>query len=44
MLKVCDGVMTQLSRIVDLYFNYDSIVVVTKVYFRREESGNLIRL
>ena len=29
MLKVCDGVMTQLSRIVDLYFSYDSIVVVT---------------
>ena len=28
MLKVCDSVMTQLSRIVDLYFNYDSIVVV----------------
>ena len=27
MLKVCDSVMTQLSRIVDLYFNYDSIVV-----------------
>ena len=29
MLKVCDSVVTQLSRIVDLYFNYDSIVVVT---------------
>ena len=29
MLKVCDSVMTQLSRIVDLYFSYDSIVVVT---------------
>ena len=27
MLKVCDSVMTQLSRIVDLYFSYDSIVV-----------------
>ena len=26
-LKVCDSVMTQLSRIVDLYFSYDSIVV-----------------
>ena len=29
MLKVCDSVMTQLSRIVDLYFSYDSIVLVT---------------
>ena len=29
MLKVCDSVVTQLSRIVDLYSNYDSIVVVT---------------
>ena len=29
MLKVCDSVMTKLSRIVDLYFSYDSIVVVT---------------
>ena len=38
MLKVCDGVMTQLSRIVDLYFNYDSIVIVTEVNYRREES------
>ena len=43
MLKVCDGVMTQLSRIVDLYFNYDSIVIVTEVYYRREESQNLIK-
>ena len=38
MLKVCDSVMTQLSRIVDLYFNYDSIVIVTEVYYRCEES------
>ena len=37
-LKVCDSVMTQLSRIVDLYFNYDSIVLGTEVYYRREES------
>ena len=36
--------MTQLSRIADLYFNYDSIVVVTEVYYRREESRNLIKL
>ena len=42
MLKVCDGVMTQLSRIVDLYFNYDSRVLVTEVYYRREESQNFI--
>ena len=42
MLKVCDSVMTQLSRIVDLYFNYDSIVVVTEVYYIREESRNFI--
>ena len=42
MLKVCDSVVTQLSRIVDLYFNYDSIVVVTEVYFRREESQNYL--
>ena len=41
-LKVCDSVMTQLSRIVDLYFSYDSIVVVTEVYYRREESRNLL--
>ena len=39
MLKVCDSVMTQLSRIVDLYFNYDSIVVVTDL---REESRNYL--
>ena len=43
MLKVCDGVMTQLSRTVDLYFNYDSIVVVTEVYYLREESQNLFK-
>ena len=43
MLKVCDGVMTQLSRIVDLYFSYDSIVLVTEVYYRREESRNFIK-
>ena len=42
MLKVCDGVMTQLSRIVDRYFSYDSIVIVTEVYYRREESRNYI--
>ena len=36
--------MTQLSRIVDLYFNYDSIVIVTEVYYRREELRNLIKL
>ena len=41
-LKVCDSVMTQLSRIVDLYFNYDSIVLVTEVYYRREESRNYL--
>ena len=40
MLNVCDSVMTQLSRIVDLYFSYDSIVIVTEVYYRREESRN----
>ena len=44
MLKVCNGVMTQLSRIVDLYFNYDSKVIVTEVYYRREESWNLIKI
>ena len=44
MLKVCNSVMTQLSRIVDLYFNYDSIVIATEVYYRRKESRNLIRL
>ena len=44
MLKVCDSVMTQLSQIVDLYFNYDSIVIVTEVYYRREELRNLIKL
>ena len=43
MLKVCDSVMTQLSLIVDLYFNYDSIVIVSEVYYRREESRNLIK-
>ena len=43
MLKVCDSVMTQLSPIVDPYFNYDSIVVVTEVYYRREESRNFIK-
>ena len=42
MLKVCDSVMTLLSRIVDLYFSYDSIVIVTEVYYRREESQNFI--
>ena len=42
-LKVCDGVLTQLSRMVDLYFNYDSIVVVIEVYYRREESRNFIK-
>ena len=42
MVKVCDGVMTQLSRIVDLYFSYDSIVIVTEVYYRREESRSFI--
>ena len=42
-LKVCDSVMTQLSRIVDLYFNYGSIVLVTEVYYRREESRNLFK-
>ena len=42
MLKVCDSVMTQLSRIVDLYFSYDSIVLVTEVYNRREESRNYL--
>ena len=42
MLKVCDGVMTQLPWIVDLYFNYDSIVIVTDVYYRREESRKFI--
>ena len=41
MLKVCDSVMTQLSRIVDLFFCYDSIVIVTEVYYRREESNYL---
>ena len=43
MLKVRDSVMTQLSRIVELYFNYDSIVKVTEVYCRREESQNLFK-
>ena len=43
MLKVCDSVMTQLSRIVDLCFNYGSIVIVTEVYYRREESRNFIK-
>ena len=42
MLKVCDSVLTQLSRIVDLYFNYDSKVLVTEVYYRREESRNIL--
>ena len=42
MLKVCDSVMTQLSRIVDLYFNYDSIEIVTEVYYLREESRNYL--
>ena len=42
MLKVCDSVMTQLSRIVDLYFSYDSIVLVAEVYYRREESRNYL--
>ena len=41
-LKVCDSVVTQLSRIVDLYFNYDSIVLVIEVYYRREESQNYL--
>ena len=39
MLNVCDSVMSQLSPIVDLYFNYDSIVIVTEVYYRRESHG-----
>ena len=43
MLKVCDSVITQLSRIVDLYFNYESIVIVTEVYYKREESWNLFK-
>ena len=43
MLKVCDSVMTHLSRIVDLYFNYGSIVLVTEVYYRHEESRNLFK-
>ena len=43
MFKMCDGVMTQLSRIVGLYFSYDSIVVVTEVYYRRGESRNFIK-
>ena len=43
MLKVCGSIMTQLSQIVDLYFNYDSIVIVTDVYLRREESQNLLK-
>ena len=34
--------MTQLSRIVDLYVNYDSIVLVTEVYYRRKESWRFI--
>ena len=42
-LLVCDSVITQLSRIVDLYFNYHSIVIVTEVYYRREESRNFIK-
>ena len=42
MLKVCDGVMTQLSRFVDLYFSYDSIVIVTEVYYGRKESRNYL--
>ena len=42
MLKVCDGVMIQLSRIVDLYFSYDSIVVVTEVYYLHEELRNYL--
>ena len=42
-LKVCDSVMTQLSQIADLYFNYDGIVIVTEVYYRREESWNLFK-
>ena len=41
-LKVCDGVMTQLSRIVDLYFSYDSKVIVTEVYYLCEESQNYL--
>ena len=41
MLKVCDGVITKLSLIVDLNFNYDSIVIVTEVYYRREESRRI---
>ena len=43
MLKVCDSVMAQLSLIVDLYFNYDSIAIVTEVYYRREDSRNLFK-
>ena len=43
MLKVCDSVMTELSQIVDLYFNYDSIVIVTEVYYRHKESRNFIK-
>ena len=42
-LKVRDSVMTKLSLIVDLYFSYDSIVIVTEVYYMREESWNLIK-
>ena len=42
MLKVCDSVMTQLSRIVDLYFNYDSIVIVREVFYSCEESQRFI--
>ena len=40
---MCDSVMSQLSQTVNLYFNYDSIVIVTEVYYRREESRNLIK-
>ena len=43
MLKVCDSVMTKLSLIVDLYFSYDSIVIVTEVYYMHEESWNLTK-
>ena len=43
MVNVCDSVTTQLSRIVDLYFSYDSIEVVTEVYYRREESLDLFK-
>ena len=43
MVNVCDSVTTQLSQIVDLYFSYDSIVIVTEVCYRREESRNYFK-